>query len=1288
MKLQTLKPAQSLNQAYRKEHVEAKEFERFADALEKLLEEIEKQREENTKNLMSDFLKDAYYKNLHAINTKHDIDNVIHHQDTQKSPVGVMIENKKPNSREFISKDNFNKKSFHQLVYYYLVERVEEKNIEIKNLVVTDVYEWFIFDENQFDKLFYKNKKLLKQFNDFQRSKKSTSHFYTEIAQPFIDSLDEEIICTHFDLRDYQKELESFRQNFGKEDEQSEQAQKDQIKLIHLYKILSPVHLLKKPFANDSNSLNKDFYNELLHILGLEEVKEQNKKVIKRKNEKERERGSFLENTLSKVERKRVESVRNHKSYGDNDTEKYENIALELCITWTNRILFLKLLEAQLLQYHKTEKKEIRQKYKFLNIQTIQNFNVLDELFFDVLAKRPKERRQHLNNFAHIPYLNSSLFEETPLEADTVLVNNLADNAELTLYSKTVLKDANGIRRTGKETPLSYFFQFLDAYNFSSEGTEEIRKDKKTLINASVLGLIFEKINGYKDGSFYTPSFITMYMCRQTLRRSVIQKFSEEYKMEFENFEDLQEFLQPQYKSADKLKNNKIFDSIKICDPAVGSGHFLVSALNELITIKSELGILVDENGKILRVDIRIENDELFAFEIANDFFEYQIGNVRSQIIQKTLFHEKQKLIENCLFGVDINPNSVKICRLRLWIELLKNAYYTEESNFEELETLPNIDINIKTGNSLISRFDLDADISKALKKSNWTIDSYRMAVQTYRNATSKDQKYEMEKLIDTIKADFRSEVSKKDPKVLALSKKAAELQTLLTQTSVFELSKTEQKAKDKKIETLKKEVLQLNTEIEDIKSNKIYQNAFEWRFEFPEVLDNNGNFIGFEIIMGNPPYIKEYEGKEIFDGLREKEVYQGKMDIWYLFGQLGIELLKPKGTLSYIAPNNWVTNAGASKFRNYMLQKSKFSELIDFGSYMVFDTASIQTMIMNFEKDSITDNYEFNLRQIVTDKPNLEDALAILQNISSSNNQIFKPKISKKQYFDTLLTFNNPQIDKICSKIAKNDVFFFDKKEVANGIHPHYDFVSKTINSKHSNNFKVGEGIFGLSHNEKANLNLSKEESKLIKPYFTSKQFDRYYASDKNELWLIYTDSSFKQTDSMDKYPNLKSHLDRFKDVITSDNKPYGLHRTREERFFKGEKIIVQRKCPNRPVFTYSNFDSYVSATFYVIKTDRTNMLFLTGLLNSRLIEFWLRYKGKMQGNNYQIDKEPLVNIPIINATKEQQTQIESKVEQILSLKQGNPSADTSALEREIDALVYGLYGLSEEEIAVISEQ
>ncbi|MCC7533459.1 MAG: DNA modification methylase, partial [Bacteroidia bacterium] len=226
---------------------------------------------------------------------------------------------------------------------------------------------------------------------------------------------------------------------------------------------------------------------------------------------------------------------------------------------------------------------------------------------------------------------------------------------------------------------------------------------------------------------------------------------------------------------------------------------------------------------------------------------------------------------------------------------------------------------------------------------------------------------------------------------------------------------------------------------------------------------------------------------------------------------------------------------------------------------------------------------------------------------------------------------------DNILKKIQSVEHIKLTEKEVAQGMVFPQDFLNKKTAEKLGDGFKVGNGVFGLTNTDLAKLNLSDAENELIKPYFTTNQFGRYYANDENDYWLIYTDSKFKNPDAILPYPNIKRHLDQFADIITSDNKPYGLHRAREERFFQNEKIIVQRKCPGRPIFTYANFDTYVSATFYLIQTERVNLKFLTALLNSKLIAFWLKNKGKMQGNNYQIDKEPLLEIPIVATDKQQ---------------------------------------------------
>lgn len=942
MNFNILKPRKALNKAFLKVKPNRTEIEGFKQNLIKLTDHInEAETEEFHKNLVSTFLKDTYYKENHFINTKGRNDLVIHNGKDAKSTVGVIIEAKKPtNKAEMLKTDHINVKAFQELVLYYLRERITGKNLDVRYLVATNIYEWFIFDAQLFDKLFAHNKPLVSQFTDFEENRLSihkTEEFYKEIAEPFINGITSDITFTHFDIRDFS----SIIRNADKHDDS---------KLIALYKLLSPEHLLKLPFVNDSNSLDKRFYSELLHIIGLTETKQGSKKLIERKKEDERNTGSLIENAIIQLDSlDKISRLEKPYRFGETNKERLFNVALELAITWVNRILFLKLLEAQLISYHKGDKS-----YSFLNIERVKNYDDLNNLFFQVLARVPSERNSEVKAaFAKVPYLNSSLFEPTPIEHSGLFISQLSDK-KLPILSTTVLKDSTGKKRTGEIDSLEYFFEFLDAYDFTSEGQEEIQEDNKTLINASVLGLIFEKINGYKDGSFFTPSFITMYMCRETIRRAVVQKFNEVKGWDCKTTDDLYNKIE------DNAEANRIINSIKICDPAVGSGHFLVSALNEIITVKSELHVLLDRNGKRLKeYHVEVENDELMITDEDGEFLEYNPRNPESQRVQETLFHEKQTIIESCLFGVDINPNSVKICRLRLWIELLKNAYYKESG---ELETLPNIDINIKCGNSLVSRYALDADIKTALKRSKWSIDSYRIAVMTYRNAQTKDEKRAMERLIDQIKSDFESEVAANDKRLIKLNKAKGELLALTTQTTLFNRTKAEKTAWEKQVKALTGAIQNLETELEEIRSNKIYENAFEWRFEFPEVLNDEGDFVGFDVVIGNPPYIlvQSLGDQNIFNYYSQNfKTATYKIDTYALFYELGIKILSEKATLCYITPNTFLKNKHSKELRHLLLSNSLI-EIINFYT-QVFEDASVDTLILMLSKiNQVNPNNKF----------------------------------------------------------------------------------------------------------------------------------------------------------------------------------------------------------------------------------------------------------------------------------------------------------------------------------------
>ena len=959
----------ALNKAFLKLKPSRSEINEFKANFKRLFILInDNESEEYNKNLISDFLKDTYYKQTYFMNTKERKDLVIHNGAQPNDTVGVIIEAKKfSNKSEMVSKENLNTKALQELVWYFLGERITQKNIEIKHLIITNVYEWFIFDAQVFEKLFAQNKTLVKHYTDFVNGTalgNKTEHFYKEIAQPFIEKLKEELHYTYFNLKDFQSIVENDNSQ-------------DDNKLIPLYKILSPQHLLKLPFVNDSNTLDKGFYAELLHIIGLAETKNGGQLLIERLKEGERNEGTMLEETISKLHSlNKIKLLRNASTYGETYEERLFSVALELNITWINRVLFLKLLEAQLIAYHKGE-----QDYAFLNFKKIPEYDILERLFFEVLAKNYSERSKDIaTTYAKIPYLNSSLFEPTELEHNTLLISNLPDDKTIPILSTTVLKDAQGKKRIGALSSLEYLLDFLDAYDFSSEGSVEIQEENKTLINASVLGLIFEKINGYKDGSFFTPGIITMYMCRESLRKATVQKFNDIKGWQLGSFDELKDRIDP-FNREEREEANAIINQIRICDPAVGSGHYLVSALNEFIAMKSDLKILQDEHKNRIHHQIKIENDELLVYEADNNerFFSYNPKNAESQVVQKTLFNEKKIIIENCLFGVDINPNSVKICRLRLWIELLKNTYY---KNATELETLPNIDINIKSGNSLLSRFNLDTDLKTALKKAKISIVEYKNAFHKYQNAENKEQKWDLEHFIDKIKHNFRTEINKNSKEVKELQNLKSEYYLKYEQAQLFDDTLTIEQEKHKK--QLEAAIEKVEAEIEAINSNKIYENAFEWRFEFPQVLDDEGNYIGFDVIVGNPPYIQLQKMGEMTTVLEKMsfQTFARTGDIYCLFYEKAYQLLKQGGICNFITSNKWMRAGYGEATRKFFIEYTNPLILIDFAGIKVFDTATVDVNILLYAKEKST----FNTQAcIVKDKELKELSLYVSQHAQTT---------------------------------------------------------------------------------------------------------------------------------------------------------------------------------------------------------------------------------------------------------------------------------------------------------------
>lgn len=1310
MEINKLKPRKALNKAFLKVKPNRTEIEGFKTNLIQLLDRTNNtESEEFHKNLVIDFLKKTYYDPNHFINTKGRNDLVIHNGDKAKSTVGVIVEAKKPtNKTEMVTTEKLNVKAFQELVLYYLRERITQKNLETKHLIITNINEWFIFDATTFDRLFAQNKKLVKKFEEFEGGRLAdtkTDFFYKQIAEPFISEIKSEIEFTYFNLQDYQKPL----RNNDKADDN---------KLIALFKLLSPEHLLKLPFTNDSNSLDKRFYSELLHIIGLTETKKGSKKLIERNKAGERHTGTILEDAIIQLDSlDKLSRLERPSQFGSTQQVKLFNVALELSITWINRILFLKLLEAQLITYHKGDKS-----YSFLNLDKIKNYDDLNSLFFQVLARKHDERNADvINVFKKVPYLNSSLFEPTELEQNTLFISNLRDDKTIPIISSTVLKDQQGKKRTGKLNTLEYLFEFLNSYDFSSEGSEEIQEENKSLINASVLGLIFEKINGYKDGSFFTPGFITMYMCRETIRKAVVQKFNETKNWKCKDLEDLYDKIE------DRQEANEIVNSLKICDPAVGSGHFLVSALNEVIAVKNDLKILQDRDGKRLKeYQVEVVNDELIVTDEEGDLFDYNPNSKESQRIQETLFHEKQTIIENCLFGVDINPNSVKICRLRLWIELLKNAYY---KNATELETLPNIDINIKCGNSLVSRFDIDADMKKALKKSKWSIDSYRVAVDTYRNAQNKEQKREMERLIENIKSDFRSEISLNDPKVKRLRKLSGELFHLTNQGQLFEMSKKEKAVWNKKVKKLIEQTNNLETEIEEIKANKIFENAFEWRFEFPEVLNSDGDFVGFDVVIGNPPYIYNRDLDKMDRDFFKTKYHQAD-DLYVYFTYESKRIISPGGYVTLITPNTYFTLSSREKFRDFLLQES--FQKYTYSGYC-FEDAYVETMIFeigglsdtkakiefvpdpndysvyeSFKIDSETYKNNVFKRFFIPTTTNIEIHSRINQKLTEISKRLSEPLTGKKSIDNELIEYRNNLEESaltllgLISEGEQGLVTGNNSRYVAQIVETEEE--SKRINEKFlselkKNGFrdlKLVELIENIEYyyEQAERIKLKRAKPDVFGKFFIYKNkrvdevipFNQLSEIEKlegteNQTWVNYYKGN---SDGLTwRIPFTEAILWSKQSVKELSEGKVTNSRWQGQNYFKTTGFAWVDYFTSRIKSFFVNEGIYSKNIVKLHSTiEKVPDKYIVACLNSKFISYYVK-NFITSTHTLQINDGRL--IPIMVPTDNELNEVLEVVDKILEIKEKDPVAETPELNKKIDALIYKIYGIRNEEIEVI---
>ncbi|HAN0637242.1 TPA: Eco57I restriction-modification methylase domain-containing protein [Campylobacter jejuni] len=1231
------------NPYYRKKQIMQNEFDIFNKALMQYLERLESSQSENedylVANALSPFLTMLNFKT--HIKTKQkgksEIDLSISKDEFSKD-LEVLIEAKKPNSKEFITHTKVNSKALHETILYYFRNR--EYSFSLKFIIITDFYKFYIFKISEFEELFYKNPSFKKLFEEFCNPnslfKGNTEEFYKEVAK-LIENSKENLKGFLIDLTFLKDKQKSNFKN-----------------LASIYKTFHRDFLLSEFNPNDANSLNNAFYKELLYILGLCESKQNSKLIIAKSEESKEEQGTFYTAINSKLKEENFETI------------------LKLLILWLNRILFLKLIESNLVRFNDDKN------LKFLNFKKIPDFDKLSELFFEVLAKEKSTRKK--SEFAYLPYLNSSLFEKQSIE-NTLEISSLSNDLKLFYYKNTVLKDDKCKAKKGQVGLLEYLFEFLDSFDFGSDDEQSEILSQKELISSSVLGNVFEKLNGYKEGSFYTPSFITSYMCKESITKVVLDKFNAQFDLDAKDISELRKSLRKEDKKAQK----ELLNSIKICDPAVGSGHFLVSALNVMLSIYDELNLFDEE------FYLEVQNDEILITGRKGEFIEYKRPSTpkdKAHLIQQELFHTKKDIIENNLFGVDINPNSCEITKLRLWIELLKHSFYQsfDDENYHDLKTLPNIDINIKCGNSLVSYFETGKSLSH-YPNIKERINKYKRIVKDYKEGFYTDKSHinqEIKNLKISFKnfcfADkFKKEMKGFNDKCEKYSKKYGNFLAVDDENLKFFVSANltlfdfDEKEATKEFANLKKEY----DNIFNLESN----HPFEWRFEFPEILDDDGNFKGFDLIIGNPPYIRQEELKELKSHLAKNyKVYKGTSDIYTYFYELGFNVLKDNGVLSYITSNKYTRAGYGEALREFLLKNVKVLEYTDLNGIKVFDSATVDTSILCFEKSKSKDN-KFKYLALSNE---ILKTCAYDIGLYKDYAEFSQNSLSKESF-----TFSDENTSALKAKIERigTPLKEWQGLNIYRGILTGYNEAFIITTEKRNE-------ILANCKDEAE----KERTAKLIRKMLRGRDIKRY-SYEWAGLWVINTHNGYKNQNgekveaiNIKHYPSLKKHFDEFYPQLEKRADkgltPYNLRNCAYIEEFEKEKIVYPCIMAKEPCFSYETSFAFAMAPANIITSNSDILKYILAFLNSDFIYLMLRkfymgggIEGELKTNN--LEKLP---IPKINSKNQKLAdELINLVDEILKAKEQDKNANTQELENKINSLVYKLYNLTEEDIKII---
>ena len=810
--------------------------------------------------------------------------------------------------------------------------------------------------------------------------------------------------------------------------------------------------------------------------------------------------------------------------------------------------------------------------------------DVLEPLFFNTLNERRINdlADSRLGENIKIPYLNGGLFDKDNLDKKDI------------------------------DFPYDYFKELMDffaMYNFTID--ENDPEDSEIGIDPEMLGHIFENLlEDNKDkGAFYTPKEIVQYMSQESVAQYLKSHAPEELHTAIDSLIK-QRVVEPILQNKENARLvNKALSVVKVCDPAIGSGAFPMGVLNVLFDCRHLL----------------------YGFIGKNEDFSYA--------------KVKRDIIQNNIYGVDIEKGAVDIARLRFWLALVVDE--------NEPQPLPNLDYKIMCGDSLLHRFALDAPFQNVLKDYNqkngthYKLEDYRQWVYDYTDISDHTQKDDFRKRIEDIKRAVKTELNDKEKGKIAKVRGAIDN---LQMEDMFGGKKNE-----KKIKALQKELKVLEQQRAEIESNKIYDHAFEWRFEFPALLDENGDFMGFDIVIGNPPYVN-VQLMSVGEKEQYKKIYESffkRCDMFCLFLELGLlKLTSAKGIVTLIIPSVVHSNMSYQKIRDIILDHQWLSEVRYTGGD-VFNAPTVDTTILICNKKG-------------------NENIKLTEAIDFSNPKTHRVPADYFKKYNNVISIGDDQGSEIFDKL----------------FNPIFDIVG--------NHYTVFQGI--VTGNNPAFVfdtlqdALEKNvDASLLHPLCHGRDLEKYKVRSR-ERRILYIDNDVK----IDNYLQTKEWLLCFKEALEKRREVrrgviswYGLQwpRVKVELDIK-EKIILQNtrneSLKTRIVATLDDTGVYGTQgiNFIIPKHSEDSLRYLLGILNSKLMNYLFATKFL----NLAIKAEYVKQVKLPNVSEGQKTQIEDLVNAILQGKLSD--ADTSKEETAIDLLVYHLYGLTYDEVLIVDPE